>query len=116
DRTITPDDVRGGSSTLEQAVLRKGWPTLAATRGQVMFLMDNEGAYRTDYLAGHDSLRGRVMFTNSTPGQPDAAFVKANDPTGAGQARIRDEVRRGYVVRTRADADTKQARTNDTAT
>jgi hypothetical protein len=114
DRTITPDDVRAGSSTLEQAVLRKGWPTLAATRGQVMFLMDNEGAYRTDYLAGHDSLRGRVMFTNSTPGQPDAAFVKANDPTGANQARIADLVRRGYVVRTRADADTQQARTDDT--
>jgi hypothetical protein len=111
---ITPDDVRGGSATLEQAVLGTGWPTVAASRGQVMFLMDNGGAYRTDYLAGHDSLRGRVMFTNSTPGQPDAAFVKQNDPTGANQARIADLVRRGYVVRTRADADTQQARTGDT--
>ena len=54
------------------------------------------------------------MFTNSTPGQPDAAFIKENDPTGANQARIADEVRRGYVVRTRADADTRQARTGDT--
>jgi hypothetical protein len=113
-RTITPDDVRGNSSTLERAVLTKGWPTLAQSRGQVMFLMDNAGAYRTDYLAGHDSLRGRVMFTNSTPGQPDAAFIKENDPTGANQARIADEVGRGYVVRTRADTDTRQARTGDT--
>jgi hypothetical protein len=114
DRMITPDDVRGSSATLERAVLTRGWPTLGRSRGQVMFLMDNDGAYRTSYLAGHDSLRGRVMFTNSTPGQPDAAFVKANDPTGANQARIADLVRRGYVVRTRADADTQQARTGDT--
>jgi hypothetical protein len=116
DRMITPDDVRGTARTLEQGVLGTGWPTLNASRGKVMFLMDNDGSYRTSYLAGHDSLRGRVMFTNSTPGQPDAAFVKENDPTGSvNQARIKAEVRRGYVVRTRADADTQQARTGDTS-
>ena len=112
---ITPDDVRGRSRTLEKAVTTRGWPTLGRSRGQVLFLMDNEGAYRTSYLAGHPSLRGRVLFTNSTPGQPDAAFVKENDPTGANGARIADEVRRGYVVRTRADVDTQQARTGDTS-
>jgi len=112
---ITPDDVRGGRPTLESAVLRHAWPTVERSRGKVMFLMDNAGTYRTAYLAGHPSLRGRVLFTNSTPGQPDAAFVEENDPTGANGARIADEVRRGYVVRTRADADTVQARTGDTA-
>jgi hypothetical protein len=113
-RMITPDDVRGRSETLEKAILTKGWPTLARSRGQVMFLMDNGGDFRTRYLEGHPSLKGRVMFTNSTPGEPDAAFVKENDPTGAAQARIADEVRRGYIVRTRADTDTTQARTGDT--
>ena len=112
---ITPDDVRGGHATLEQAVLSRGWPTLARSRGKTLFLMDNPGSYRDSYLAGHPSLRGRVLFTNSTPGQPDAAFVEENDPTGANLARIQDEVRRGYVVRTRADADTVQARTDDTS-
>jgi hypothetical protein len=113
---ITPDDVRGDHPTLEDAVLSQGWPTLAAARGKTLFLMDNTGAYRVSYLAGHPSLAGRVLFTNSTPGQPDAAFVEENDPTGAtNQARIQNEVRRGYVVRTRADVDTAQARTNDTS-
>jgi calcium-dependent phosphoinositide phospholipase C len=110
---ITPDDVRGSAPTLESAVLTKGWPTLASSRGKVLFLMDNDGAYRTSYLAGHPSLAGRVLFTNSTPGQPDAAFVKENDPV-TDQARIQSEVRAGYLVRTRADADTVQARTGDT--
>ena len=113
-RLLTPDDVRHGAPTLESAVLHRGWPTVDEARGRTMFLMDNAGTYRTSYLAGHPSLRGRVLFTNATPGQPDAAFVEENDPTGAAGARLADEVRRGYVVRTRADADTVQARTGDT--
>jgi hypothetical protein len=114
-RVIAPDDVRGSRSTLEAAVLRNGWPALASSRGKVLFLMDNGEPYRSRYLAGHPSLRGRLVFTNSAPGQPDAAFLKLNDPTGAGLDQIRDAVRRGYVVRTRADADTREARTGDPA-
>lgn len=116
-RLITPDDVRGRYPTLEQAVLERGWPTLGWARGKVMFLMDNGGHYRTDYLAGHPSLRGRVLFTNARPGDADAAFVEHNDAAGAQNiAEIQDLVRKGYVVRTRADADTVQARTGDTTT
>jgi hypothetical protein len=114
-RLITPDVVRGRLPTLESAVLHQGWPMVEESRGKVMFLMDNAGAYRTTYLAGHPSLRGRVLFTNARPGQPDAAFVEENDPTGANQARITHEVRSGYLVRTRADSDTVQARTGNTA-
>ena len=112
DQVITPDDIRGSHATLEEAVLTDGWPTLGESRGKVMFLMDNGGGYRTDYLAGHPSLQGRMLFTNSSPGNPDAAFVKENDPTRG--ARIRSLVEAGYVVRTRADGDTREARTNDT--
>jgi hypothetical protein len=114
DDLITPDSVRGKARTLERAVLKHGWPTLAEARGKVMFLMANDGAYRTNYLAGHPGLRGRVLFTNSTPGQPDAGFIKEDDPTGANLARIQSEVRAGYLVRTRADTETQQARTGDT--
>ena len=110
---ITPDNVRRPGKTLEQSVLRHGWPTLAASRGKVMFLMDNAGAYRDSYIAGNPSLQRRILFTNSTPGQPDAAFVERNDPVGSA-ADIQALVKRGYVVRTRADADTVQARGGDT--
>jgi len=112
-RIVAPDDVRDGRATLEAAILRGRWPTLAAARGKLLFLLDNGEPYRSQYLAGHPSLRGRLAFTNSTPGQPDAAFVKTNDPTGANLELIRDMVRRGYVVRTRADADTREARADD---
>jgi hypothetical protein len=111
---ITPDDVRGSHATLDEAVTTDGWPTLESSRGKVIFLMDNGGGYRTDYLAGHPALAGRVLFTNASPGQPDAAFVKMNN--SADEALIAQRVAAGYVVRTRADSDTSEARTNDTST
>lgn len=110
---LTPDDVRVAGLTLEASVLDVGWPTLGEVRGRVMFLMDNGGDKRSDYLIGRPNLEGRVLFTNGVPGQPDAAFVKRNDPIG-GFFEIQDLVREGYLVRTRADTDTQEARTGDT--
>jgi hypothetical protein len=112
-KIVTPDDVRGGASSLEAAVLDDGWPTLEQARGRVLFLMDNGGGKRELYRAGRPSLEGRVLFTNAVPGDADAAFVKMNSPVG-NEALIQDLVGAGYIVRTRADADTVQARLNDT--
>jgi hypothetical protein len=101
---ITPDDVRRRGPTLEQSVLQRGWPSLRSARGRVMFLMDNDpGPISAAYTAGRPSLQGRVLFTNSRPGRPDAAFVKRNEPTGANLEQIQALVRAGYVVRTRSD-------------
>jgi hypothetical protein len=101
---ITPDDVRRRGLTLERSVLRRGWPALRAARGRVMFLMENDpGVVSAAYTAGRPSLQGRVLFTNSRPGSPDAAFVKRNEPTDANLQQIRALVRAGYVVRTRSD-------------
>jgi hypothetical protein len=112
DRLITPDDVRGGKPTLESAVLTTGWPRLADSRGKVMFVLDNR---EDEYTAGgHPSLEGRVAFPPSTPGKPDAAFLKENDPTGTNLARIQDEVRKGYMIRTRADSEVTTPTSGDT--
>ena len=113
EQLITPDDVRGGAPTLEEAVQTRGWPKLSEARGRILFALDNGGSKREDYLEGHPSLMGRVLFTNATPGQPDAAFVKVNEPR-TDPDRIPELVRSGYIVRTRADADTLDARYNDT--
>jgi hypothetical protein len=107
---IVPDDVRGHYDTLNEAVLAGKWPTLASARGKVIFLMDQRPVGPV-YLAAHPSLRGRVLFTNAEPGEPDAAFIERNDGPAAD---ITELVKKGYLVRTRTDADTKEARTNDT--
>jgi hypothetical protein len=107
---ITPDDVRGKYETLNEAVLADNWPTLKSARGKFIFLMDQRPVGPI-YLAGHPSLRGRVLFTNAEPGQPDAAFIERNDgPT----EDITALVKKGYLIRARTDSDTKEARTNST--
>jgi len=112
ERILTPADVRGDATTLEEAVLGGGWPRLGQARGRVLFALDNGGAIRDRYRSGRPALEDRVLFTNSPPGEPDAAFIKLNQPLG-NEALIRDLVAAGYIVRTRADADTFEARDDD---
>jgi hypothetical protein len=112
DKMIVPDNIRGKHATLEEAVLKDGWPTLDSARGKVIFLLDQRKA-QADYVAGHPSLKGRIIFTNAEPGSPDAAFVEQNDPL-KDPALIPGLVKKGYLVRTRTDADTVQGRSGDT--
>jgi hypothetical protein len=111
DEVITPDDVRGDHDSLEEAIAEDGWPLLDDVRGQVLFALDNTDEVRDLYLDGHPALEGRTLFVSAEPGTPAAAFAKRNDPF---DPEIPELVRAGYVVRTRADADTEQARTGDT--
>jgi len=106
---ITPDDVRGNAATLVEAVHAGKWPTLAEARGKVIFLLDQRHV-ESVYTEGHPSLRGRVLFTNAVPGAPDAAFTEQNDGS---REEIDALVKQGYLVRTRTDEGTEQARTND---
>jgi hypothetical protein len=110
DEYITPDDVRGNHATLNAAVLAHAWPTLAAARGKIIFLMDQR-SMTVPYTRGHPGLRGRILFTNSTPGEPESAFVELNDGDAAAINRL---VSAGYLVRTRTDADLEEPRRNDT--
>ena len=52
------------------------------------------------------------MFTNSDEGEAEAGWFNVNNSLDDGQ-RIRELVDVGYMVRTRADADTQQARDDD---
>ncbi len=117
ERVITPDDVRGGHDTLEAAALDGGWPTLEEARGKIVFLMIVPGlnlATFAPYMEGHPNLEGRMAFVQGRPGMPHAAFVMIDNVLTHGD-EIRDLVSRGYLVRTRSDIDTGEARTNDVA-
>ena len=109
---ITPDQVRGRHATLREGVLKGGWPTVGEARGKVFFALDEGPEKVAAYAAGRPSLEGRAMFVNTDEASPAAAYLTLNDPA-AEQARIRAAVRQGFIVRTRADADTKEARTGD---
>jgi hypothetical protein len=111
-KLIVPDDVRGDFPTLEAAVLSHAWPTLDKARGRFLFVLDERGEKLRDYVNGHPSLKGRVMFVNAEEGRPEAALRIVNEPA-PNLAYIQYLVRAGYLVRTRADADTAEARAGD---
>ncbi len=114
EQLITPDDVRGSRATLEEAVLTDGWPSLRDARGKVLFALDNGGAKKEAYIDGHPSLRGRVLFTSSGPGEDEAGFVKLNNAIGDFDL-IQQLVADGFIVRTRADSpEGREARDDDT--
>ena len=93
-------------------MLDDGWPTLGQRRGKVIFLMDNGDPYRNRYLAGHPSLRGPRPVHELRAGPARRRLPEAQRPDAT--RRIQDLVEQGYVVRTRSDADTVEARTDDT--
>lgn len=111
---ITPEQVRGTFATLAEAVRKKGWPALNSVRGRVMFALDNEDGIRENYLKLHPSGRGQLLFVSVPETHSQAGWFKINNPT-ADFDRIRRLVAEGFLVRTRADADTRQARRNDPA-
>lgn len=95
-KIITPDDVRGSRTTLKEAVVKDGWPTIGESRGKVMFLLDGESFSRT-YKGDKLSLEGKLIFTNAKDAeQPDAAFIKRNKPD---TTDVQSLVEQGFLVR-----------------
>lgn len=115
DRIIKPDDVRGDFDTLREAVLAGNWPALDNARGKVFFALDERPEKVRTYMDGRSSLQGLPLFVNSISEQEDhAAYFTMNNPL-VDQERIRAAVNAGFIVRTRADANTREARVNDTS-
>lgn len=114
DNVITPDDVLGRYPTLEKAVLAGNWPKLGDARGKFIFMLSTatgkDGA--SAYLNNHAGLKGRMAFLDSTPGQDYAAFILDDNALVRGK-EIRDLVGKGYLVRSRADIETYEAKVND---
>ncbi len=112
DKLITPDEVRGNYSELEEAILLNGWPLLEDVRGKILFILDAGQQINANYIEDHPSLKNRVMFVNVEEGNPEAAFRILNNPF-VSFSKIQNLVSKGYMVRTRADANTFEARNND---
>ena len=86
------------------------WPLLDEARGKFILILDEGGSKRDMYYEGWQQ---RPMFTNAPEEHPAAAIMIINDPVNQ-LKEIQRLVKEGYMVRTRADADTREARDNDT--
>ena len=101
-RLLTPQDVFSAD------VLQ--WPLLDAVRGRFVLILDEAGEKRQTYSRGW---RERAMFANQPVGTAGAAIMIVNDPVSDFE-QIQHLVRSGFIVRTRADANTREARDGDT--
>ena len=95
EQIIKPDDIRKNHTTLREGVLTEGWPTVGESRGKIMFMFDQQDITPT-YKQGNNSLEGKIVFTNANPNDPDAAFIKRNDPK---ENDVQSLVQKGFLVR-----------------
>jgi len=115
DRILKPDDVRGDEPTLREGVMKHGWPDIDSLRGKFFFALDNTDEIRDRYLEGNPSLEARLIFVSGpSPDAASAAWFKCNDPISE-QQKIRDLVKAGFLVRTRADTNKPDARMREKA-
>ncbi|MEO9947303.1 MAG: Ca2+-dependent phosphoinositide-specific phospholipase C [Paraglaciecola sp.] len=103
DKLITPDEVRGDHKTLEEGALNGGWPLLEVARGRFLFILDGKPEERETYREHHPSLSGRALFSSYLPGEAEAAFMVRNNAIKQFD-EIKELVKLGYMVRTRADS------------
>lgn len=115
ERTISPDEV--GEGNLADVVLTRGWPTLGTLRGRALWVLHDTADWRAHYTDGNTTSAGRVLFPDGGGdlSLPTAAVDTINDPVGDADL-IAEAVAAGHLVRTRADADTVEARANDLST
>ncbi len=107
---ITPDHIQGSHPSLREAAMAHAWPRLAEARGKMIFVLNDAKAKA--YQGARRSLEGRAMFVTADEASPLAAFISIPNAAKDG-ARIRQAVRAGFMVITRADEDTSEARKND---
>ena len=103
EKLITPAYMRT-QSTLEESIQIDGWPTLAEARGKLFFI-----------VMGEDEIDETVFGSNSSTTQnADHIFKIRNEPQ-ADFSSIQDLIAAGFMVRTRADGGTSEARSGNTS-
>lgn len=110
---VIPDDIRGVYKTLKESILA-GWPSVNSLRGKVLFVLDAPPIKTRNYVIGHSELEGRVMFVNFPEESSMSSFRIVNDPI-KNLEYINELVEQGFIVRTRADAETVESRSGDTS-
>ena len=111
-RIFRPTELQGRWTSLAAAVENNGWPLIETLRGKFLLVLDESEETLSPYSALLATPGPHIFFKTPPMGHPDAAILILNDPIQQ-SVQIRQAVNKGYLVRTRADADTLEARIND---
>lgn len=115
-KIITPKQVQGKYKTLKEAVLHKNWPSLKDSKGKFIFLLlpgaaGTNSTKESPYLI-NNSLKDRLMFMQGERQDSFAAFLLLDNAI-IRHDDIKKAVKEGYLVRTRSDIETYEAKIND---
>jgi len=113
EKLITPNGIKGKFINLKTAVTESGWPDLSESRGKFIFILDESEPKVTEYLSKDEAGNAGLLFVTVPETHPMSAIHIINDPV-ENHDQIQDLVEKGFIVRTRADAGTKEARSNTT--
>lgn len=108
---VTPGEVQKDSRSLRERIITFGWPDLSELRGRFIFLIDEPVSKTAGYLEEFEK-HERLLFLSVPSDHDQAAILVMNDPLKAFDD-IRARVAEGFLVRTRADSDTIEARSAD---
>lgn len=104
EKVIRPQDVMGDASSLRDAVLNKGWPTLGESRGKFILVLMIDDANKP-YKPLYSENPNRCSFIMPQIHSPEAAFFLHDTPH---PLELKKWVDQGFIIRTRADADLKR--------
>lgn len=103
---FSPRDLKGTYSSIHNRLQKENWPFLQECLGKIIFILEgsNKHLYRQNNFV-------RPMFVYGNPNDVNTAFVLQNDPIGKELEIL--EMTKKFIVRTRSDAGTIEARKND---
>lgn len=106
DNIFFPKELKGIYSSIQNRIRTEGWPLLTECLGKIIFILEgnNEHIYR---LKPYE----HPMFVYGNMDDTHTAFLLRNDPIGKETQIV--ELSKFFIVRTRSDAGTIEARNND---
>lgn len=108
-RLYRPKHLAGKYKTIKERLESEGWPKLNDCLGKIIFIL--EGDQQEIYQHRLENGEQLPMFVYGNPDDEMTAFVKRNNPVEH-EEEI-DDLTAKYIVRTRSDAGTIEARKND---
>jgi len=99
----SPKDFLNREQTLQDRILHQGWPTLGEVKGRVFIIVQGSGSHL------YPMLGNAFLYGNAE--NPNGIFMLCDDPFS--NETLIQKNRNTHMIRTRTDAGTIEARTND---
>ena len=110
---FTPVMMKDQWGSIQDRIQKIGWPSIAETKGKFIFILEGLTADLQELVLNAN--QGEMFFYYGNEQDQRVGFVLKNNCVGR-ELEIKKCVEKGLMVRTRADAGTRESRMNDLTT